>query len=230
MTNCYKFIHSGYSAFNRGRIKYNYGCRKMKVKVSSITKKDELHKASTPPQLHSGTIENLGGKSNDKVESSLRNSRANRITSSSIAIVWSVLLLVLFTFFNHHIAYYQPEIVDGVTRWIRYPILTESFAMWLPIIVTTLILFVVGYILLIRYDGRLIQATVLICLNLFLLATVVSLLYIFPFDFTAIPIAEMAYVLDIVIRVTLIAVATVLGLGILIKLIKLIVTVFMRRT
>jgi hypothetical protein len=102
--------------------------------------------------------------------------------------------------------------------------------MWLPIIVTTLILFVVGYILLIRYDGRLIQATVLICLNLFLLATVVSLLYIFPFDFTAIPIAEMAYVLDIVIRVTLIAVATVLGLGILIKLIKLIVTVFMRRT
>ena len=164
-----------------------------------------------------------------KIDEPTKKSSNGRITSSSFVIAWSIVILVFLTFFNQYLAYYQPETIGGVSKWIRYPILTEAFVTWLPIPIATLILFVIGHILLICYAKYLLQETVLASLRLFLLATVLSLLLIFPFDFTAIPSADIASVLHMFTRLALIGIVVALGVGILVTLIKLIVTISTQR-
>ncbi len=182
------------------------------------------------PQLRSHSAENPNRRAGGKVGASFENSRTNRITSSSLAIVWSIIILVFVMFFRQWIAYYEPQVIDGVVKWIRYPILTEAFIIWLPILVATLILFVVGHIVLIYFEKYLVRETTRTILKLFVISTVLSLLFIFPFDFTAIPHIEMASVLYIFTRVALISIAVVVGVGTLIRLIKLIVNMSTRRT
>ncbi len=183
-----------------------------------MTKKHEQHNTQTLPE------------SSRKCDDSVKNSNTGRITSSSFAIAWSIVLLVLFTFFHQYIAYYEPETIGGVSKWIRYPILTEAFFSWLPILVATLVLFIIGHIILIYFDKYLLQETVLTVLSLFVVVTVLSLLFIFPFDFTRIPHVEMASVLYPFTRIALIGAIVVLGVGTLVKLIKLIVGISMPKT
>jgi hypothetical protein len=195
-----------------------------------MTRGDGHQKAPALTQSRSRNVEQVGRQVNGKVVGSVRNNNASRITSSSIAIAWSIVILVFFAFFNQYIAYYQPETIGGVSRWIKYPILTEAFATWLPILVVTLLLFVVGHIMLIYFEKYLWQETTHTVLNLFVIATVLSLLVIFPFDFTAIPSVEVASILYMFTKAILIVISVALGVAILVRLIRLIVFVSLRKT
>ena len=66
-------------------------------------------------------------RSEEKVESIFKSNRGGRITASSFAIAWSIVLLVFFNFYSKYIAYYQYE----ANQWVRYPILTDDFNIWL---------------------------------------------------------------------------------------------------
>ncbi len=187
-----------------------------------ITTKDESCIAETPPESRPHPIEHSSRHTGEKADVSVKNSSTTRITSSSFAIAWSTIILVFVTFFNHYIAYYQPESIDGVSRWIRYPILTGAFTSWLPILVATLILFIIGHITVIYFGKYLIQETTLTVLNLFAIATALSLLFIFPFDFTGIPDVEIATVFHMFTKVAIIGIVVALGAGTLVRLIRLI--------
>ncbi len=195
-----------------------------------MTRTDEYHEAAMLQQSRSRPVENSGRQINDRVDGSFRNSNASRITSSSFAIAWSIIILVFFTFFNQYIAYYQPETIGGVSKWVRYPILTEAFGTWLPILVATLFLLVIGHIMLIYFEKHLLQETTLAVLNLFVIATVLSLLFIFPFDFAAIPNVETASILYMLAKVGLIGIVVALGIGTLVRLIRLIASMSLRKT
>jgi len=191
-----------------------------------IAKKDEHSKPPTPPEspLPPETADS-GKQTGDKAVDYFKNTKSGRITSSSLAIAWSFVLLIFFNFFNEYIAYYQYETVGSVARWVRYPILTGDFNAWLPILTTTLTLLITGHIILIILDKYILRETTLIVLNLFGIATVLTLLSIFPFDFRLIPNTIVTDISPIITAVVLIGITVGLAIGTLVSFIKLIVTV-----
>lgn len=162
----------------------------------------------------------LGKRVRGRAEDSARTGRAGRIASSSIAIAWSLVFIVFFNFFSKYIAYYNYE----SPRWVRYQVLiTEDFDAWLPIVTTILVLSIVGHIVLIIYDRYFFRETTLLILNLFGVAAVVSLISIFPFDFSVIPDNTISEIIPIITTIILIGIAVGLGIATLVGFIKLLV-------
>jgi len=174
--------------------------------------------SSAPPSPQAETYP--VGRIGDRTEDYFRTTRAGRITSSSFTIAWSIVFLILFNFFKEYIAYYQYE--SG--RWIGYPILTADFNAWLPIVTATLGFSIVGHIVIMLFDKYLLRETTLIVMNLFGIAAVVSLLSIFPFDFSSIPHTAISDVSPVIATIALIGIAVGLGIATLVSFIKLIVS------
>ena len=154
-----------------------------------------------------------------KVDTALKRSRAGRIAASTIAIIWSIILLVFFCFFSNYIAFYQAH----GDSWTRTPILTGAYFEWLPILVTTLLVTIAGHIILISYDRYWLRQIIHIIINIFSVVAVVSLLVIFPFNFAAGGNMSLATTLSIITTIVLIAIALGVGIATLVVLIKLIV-------
>lgn len=158
-------------------------------------------------------IEKVG----DKVDHYFKGTRGGRITGYSFAIMWSVIFFVFFNFYNQYIAYYH---YDGI--WHRYPLLTESFSQWLPIVSVALVASMIGSILLIIYDGYFFRQIIRIVLNLFGLTAIISLLTVFPFDFTVFP-RDLTGILNPIVITVLILIIIGIGIETMVRLIKLIV-------
>lgn len=158
-------------------------------------------------------IEEVG----DKVDHYFKGTRGGRITGYSFAIMWSVIFFVFFNFYQSYIAYYH---YDGI--WHRYPLLTESFSQWLPIVSVALVASMIGSILLIIYDGYFFRQIIRIVLNLFGLTAIISLLTVFPFDFTVFP-RDLTGILNPIVITVLILIIIGIGIGTMVRLIKLIV-------
>jgi len=158
-------------------------------------------------------IEKVG----DKVNHYFKGTRGGRITGYSFAIMWSIIFFVFFNFYQSYIAYYH---YDGI--WHRYPLLTESFSQWLPIVSVALVASMIGSILLIIYDGYFFRQIIHIVLNLFGLTAIISLLTVFPFDFTVFP-RDLTGILNPIVITVLILIIIGIGIGTMVRLIKLIV-------
>ncbi|MBM3702018.1 MAG: hypothetical protein FJW63_03315 [Actinobacteria bacterium] len=158
-------------------------------------------------------IEEVG----DKVDHYFKGTRGGRITGYSFAIMWSVIFFVFFNFYQSYIAYYH---YDGI--WHRYPLLTKSFSQWLPIVSVALVASMIGSILLIIYDGYFFRQIIRIVLNLFGLTAIISLLTVFPFDFTVFP-RDLTGILNPVVITVLILIIIGIGIETMVRLIKLIV-------
>ena len=158
-------------------------------------------------------IEEVG----DKVDHYFKGTRGGRITGYSFAIMWSVIFFVFFNFYQSYIAYYH---YDGI--WHRYPLLTESFSQWLPIVSVALVASMIGSILLIIYNGYFFRQIIRIVLNLFGLTAIISLLTVFPFDFTVFP-RDLTGILNPIVITVLILIIIGIGIETMVRLIKLIV-------
>jgi len=166
----------------------------------------------------------LGKRISDKIDDYPK-SRSGRITASAFAIALSIVLLIFFNFFNQYVAYYHSETVGNITTWTRYPFFTEDINLWLPILTTTLIITVIGHIILIIFDRYILREMIHIVINAFGLATVLTLLSVFPFDFSVIPDTTAANATYLGVRILLICISIGIGVVILVRVIKLIVNV-----
>jgi uncharacterized membrane protein len=175
--------------------------------------------APTPPPTA-----DLGKRIGDKVDGYFR-SRSGRITASAFAIAWSIVFLIFFNFFDQYVAYYHSETVDNITTWIRYPFFTEDIHLWLPILTATLIITIVGHIILIIRDRYILREMIHIVINAFSLWTVVTLLSVFPFDFSVIPSTSAADATYLGVRIFLVFISVVIGIALLVRVIKLIINV-----
>jgi len=175
--------------------------------------------APTPPPTA-----DLGKRIADKVDAHFK-SRSGRITASAFAIAWSIVLLIFFNFFNQYVAYYHSETVGGITTWIRYPFFTEDINLWLPILTATLIISIIGHIILIILDRYVLREMIHIVINAFSLWTVLTLLSVFPFDFSVIPNPAAADATYLGVKIFLIFISVAVGIAILVGVIKLIVNV-----
>ena len=140
--------------------------------------------------------------------------RTTRVTASGFAIAWSVALFIFFNFFEHHIALHHNGVLE--------PLITGEFSQWLLILNTTLILSVIGHTILLIFDRYVLRESILIILTIFVLATVATLLGLFPFDFSVIPNATVAKWVGIGLRIALIVTIVGIGIGTLVRVIRLI--------
>ena len=136
--------------------------------------------------------------------------------------------MVFFNFFSEYLAYYQSEVVNGVTTWTKYPLLTPDFNLVLPILTGTLITSIVCHSVAIALDRHIMRQTFLIILNALGMVTVLTFLRVFPFDFSVIPNAGLATALPTAAVAVFIIITIGLGIGALVRFIRLMIHVSKR--
>jgi uncharacterized membrane protein len=180
--------------------------------------KDKAPPPPTPP------VE-LDEKIEKKVDEFFKRKREGRITASAFAIAWSIILLVFFNFFHEYIAYYTADTAGGVVTWTKQSFFTSDISLWLPILTTTLVISIIGHIVLIIVDRDILRQAIRIIIDGFGLATVITLITVFPFDFEVIPNAAAAAGTHIGVLIVLICIAVGLGISLLVRVIKLLVNI-----
>jgi len=146
-------------------------------------------------------------------------SRCGEIASDISMIFVTVAQLIFFTFFHKYIAWYTTEPDGSVTR---LSMLTDDYFIWLPFPITASIVAIVAYAVMIFYDKYWFRMTAQIIVIVTGIAVAVSLVSIFPFDFSVIPSATAVDVVPIVVRVFFILLAVFYGVTALVLLVKLI--------
>jgi len=154
-----------------------------------------------------------------KVDTYFKETRSGRITGYAFSIFFTTLFLVFLYYYNHYIAFY--ENVDGT--WMRYPLITADFDRWLPIAFAALLASIIGNVILIIYDGYFFRQVIQIVIVIFGLALTISLLSIFPFDFSVIPGNELSGILNPIVTAVLILICVGIGISIPVRFVKMIV-------
>jgi uncharacterized membrane protein len=191
-------------------------------------RKDQQSKATVVQVNTSGNDAWNKGKIPSNRLENLQVSKIGRLTASAFAIAWSVVLLIFFNFYHQYVAYYNGATVNGITVWTRYPLFTHEIDQWLPILSLTLGLTIIMHGILLVFDKYVLRELVKIMLDIFGLATVLTLLTIFPFDFSVIPDATAADMTGVALTITLIAISVGISIGILMRLIKLLMRLVSR--
>lgn len=176
--------------------------------------------APAEPEVKSGPI--LEEKVDDlgkRVEKYFSSTRAGRIAGYGAVIFWDVILLVFFSFFYQYVAWYHVEPDGSITRM---SMLTADYLLWLPILITALVISAAANILLIIYDRFWFREIIQIILAVIGVVAVVNLVSIFPFDFSVIPHNTAADIVPIAVTIFLIIAAVGMGVGALVRFIKLI--------
>jgi hypothetical protein len=145
-------------------------------------------------------------------------SRAGEIASHLSMILVSVASLVFFAFFHEYIAWYTTAPDGSITR---LSILTDDYFRWLPIPTVAAILAILAYAIMIFYDADWYQMAAPMLLSVVGIVVDVSLLSIFPFDFSVIPSATAAEVLPKVITGFFIFLASVYGISAIVMFVRL---------
>jgi len=99
--------------------------------------------------------------------------------------------------------------------------LTDEYFIWLPIPITASILVIVASIAMIIYDNYRFRQTAWIIFCIIGITVAVSLVSIFPFDFSVIPNATAVDVVPIVVTVFFILLAVFYGITALVLFVKL---------
>jgi len=149
--------------------------------------------------------------------------RSARTVGSAFAIAWAVILLVFFNFYNQYIAWYEPIRNGGSTTWQIHTVISQDFNLWLPVVTVTLVLTIIGHAALIVFDRYWLRQTTSTILDLLGAVTLISLLVIFPFDFSVLPSQDIADGVTLGVTITLIFMIIGFSISTLVKFIMLIV-------
>ena len=204
--------------------------KKLEEKMDQFSRKAEEagekfgKKAEEAGKEFGNKMEKMGAKADHY----FKGTRGGRITGYGFSIFWSSVFLVLFNFYSHYIAFYNFKEIEGIKHWTNYPLLTADFDRWLPIITASLIAAILGNIILIIYDGYFFRGVIHIAMDLFSIAATILLLIIFPFNFSAMPGHDLANLLNPIMTVVLILASVGIGIGIIVRFVKLMVVIAKR--
>ena len=144
--------------------------------------------------------------------------RTGEITSHIFIIFVTAVQLIFFAFFHTYIAWHITELDGSVTR---LSMLTDDYFTWLPIMVTASILVILTSIAMIIYDNYRFRKVAEISFSIVGITVAVSLVSIFPFDFSVIPNATAINVVPIVVGIFFILLAVFYGVSALVMFLKL---------
>ena len=143
--------------------------------------------------------------------------RCGEIASDLSIILVTVAQLVFFTRFHEYIAWPTTGPDGTVTR---LSMLTGDYSTWLPFPITASIVVIVASVVMILYNNYWFRQAAWILFCLMGIAVVISLLSIFPFDFSVIPNATAADVAPKVVAVLLILMAVFYGIAALVMFVQ----------
>ena len=126
--------------------------------------------------------------------------------------------LIFFTRFHKYISW-PVTAADGTVT--RLSLLTDDYFTWLPIVITASILVIVASVVMIFYRRYWFRQVAWIGFCLIGITVTLSLLLIFPFDFSVLPNAKAAEVVPTGVTVFLILMAVFYGISALVLFLKL---------
>jgi uncharacterized membrane protein len=173
------------------------------------------------PAAPAGTDEKI----ERKIDNFFKHRREGRITASAFAIAWSIILLVVFNFLHQYIAYYHGTSAGGIVTWTRDPFFTSDINLWLPILNTALAIAIIGHIIKMIVDKNLLNQAIHIIIDGFGMAAVITLLVVFPFDFSVIPNEAAAAGTDLGVHIVLICISIGYGISLVVRVIKLLISI-----
>ena len=171
------------------------------------------------PEVAVGVLEDF----TKHTEEFFKKKREGRVIGSAAIIAVNVILLVFFNFFNEYVAYYSADTVNDVIVWTKAPFFTWEISRWLPILNTTLGISIAVHVLLIIFDWYRLRRPLLFIVDALALATVITLLSVFPFNFNVIPNDGAAIGAQIGVTIVLVGIAIGIGVSLLVRFIKLMV-------
>jgi len=171
-----------------------------------------------------GTVQNTSSQGVPQVVTPRENRdvispRTGEIVGSAVAIAFNIAAYIFFNFFHDYIAFYTEH--NGV--WTREPLLTSAYNTWLPVVNVAIALTILGHVVLIISHQKIVRETVHIMLDIFALITIGSLLSIFPFDFSVLPVSPALIAWSV--RLSLGIVMIVVGIAVLVRFVKLVLNI-----
>jgi len=145
-----------------------------------------------------------------------------RTAGSVAAIVWSIVLFILFNFYAGYLAFYQGVPSDGATQLLRYPVLTAELARVLPILNAALGVTVIGHVVALSVDRSVVRQVVQIVAHVMGIVTVVVFLKVFPFDFGDLPFGDAVEVFPSITIGVLAVIAVLMGIETIMRLVRLV--------
>jgi uncharacterized membrane protein len=152
-----------------------------------------------------------------------RERREARIAGGAMAIAWFIVLFFVLNYLYQYIGYWNAQTANGVVTWTHRSIFTGEITRWLPILNVTLAVAVVGHFFLMFLENGLVRRSIRIVMKALGLATVISLLTIYPFDFSVIPDSTGAAAAQLAVTVILVVVAIGLVISLIARVIGLLV-------
>jgi len=143
------------------------------------------------------------------------------IAGPSFGIFWSIVLLIVFNFFHQYIAYYTYHAATKSWTWQSF--FTNDISVWLPVLNAALAVTIAGNIVLIVVNNKIVHNAIHFLMNGLSLASVLTLLIVFPFNFDVIPNSEAAGWTTLGVRIFLIIVAVGIGIALITRFAKLLV-------
>jgi hypothetical protein len=139
--------------------------------------------------------------------------------SNHVAIILVTLAqLIFFTRFHQYIAWPMTAPDGSVTR---LSMLTEDYFTWVPIMITASVIVIIASVAMMIYDNYRFRQTTEISFSLIGIVVSVSLVSIFPFDFSVIPNAATAQAVPIWVTVVFILLPVFYGVTATIMFLKL---------
>ena len=143
--------------------------------------------------------------------------RCGEIASDIFIILVTAANLIFFAFFHRYIAWYTIGPDGSVTR---LSMLTDDYFTWLPCPITASILVIVATTVMIFYNRTWFRQTAWTMFCIFGIAVTLSLVSIFPFDFSVIPNATAVDVVPELVTVFLILMAIFYGISAIVMFTK----------
>jgi hypothetical protein len=139
--------------------------------------------------------------------------------SSDFAIILVTAAQIIYLTFFHKTIAWTTKAPDGSVS--RLPMLTDRYSTWLPIPIAASILVIVASFVMIISNSDLFRQIAWVGFCVIGIAVTVSLVAIFPFDFSVIPNAAAADLVPRVVRAFLVLMAIFYGISALVLFAKL---------
>jgi hypothetical protein len=146
-------------------------------------------------------------------------SRCGDIASDISTILVTIAQLIFLTFFHEYIAWYSTGPDGSVTR---LSMLTDDYFTWLPLPITASILVIVALAAMVIYDRYWLRQAAWAVFSILGIAVVVSLVCIFPFNFSVIPNPVAADIVPVVVTVFLILMAAFYAVAALVQFVRIV--------
>jgi hypothetical protein len=130
--------------------------------------------------------------------------RCGEVTGDLSIILITAAQLIFFWYFYEYIAW-PTRAPDGSVTW--FSLLTDDYFRWLPLVLVASITVIVVQTVMIFYNRSWFRQAGWILFSLLGITMTVSLLVVFPFDFSVIPNGNVARLAPTVVRIVLILMA-----------------------